>query len=256
MQYNNQSFWTSIAPVTRHLLIINVLVWLATIALQQTGIFDMDRWFALHFWKGSHFHVGQLFTYMFMHDTRSFAHIFFNMFSLWMFGSLLERILGSKRYLFYYISCGIGAALIQELVWQFTWQNVLLGCVTGPAGTTATDVINAANAGMTGFTMDDFFNGLIGGGLISVGASGAVFGILLAFGMLFPNMPMYLFFIPVPVKAKWVVIGYGLLELYFGITGRQPGVAHFAHLGGMIAGIIMILYWRYNGTLRRSNGFY
>jgi membrane associated rhomboid family serine protease len=83
-----------------------------------------------------------------------------------------------------------------------------------------------------------------------------VFGILLAFGMLFPNMPMYIFFIPIPVKAKWVVLAYGLLELYFGISGNQPGVAHFAHLGGMIAGIVMILYWKQKGTLTRGNGFY
>ena len=173
-----------------------------------------------------------------------------------MFGNLLERVLGSRRFLIYYTVCGVGAALVQELVWQFSWQSILLAHVTGPAGSTVTDVINAANSGMTDFSMDDFFNGYLGGGMVTVGASGAVFGILLAFGMIFPNMPMYLFFIPIPVKAKWVVIGYGLLELYFGLSGNQPGVAHFAHLGGMLFGIFMILYWRHQGRLTRGNGFY
>lgn len=188
---------------------------------------------------------------MFMHDTSNVAHIFFNMFSLWMFGSLLERVMGSKRYLFFYISCGLGAALVQELVWQFSWQDILASSVTGPASSSITDIIKAINEGHAAFTMDDFYNSMV-----TVGASGAVFGILLAFGMIFPNMPLYLFFIPIPIKAKWVVLGYGLLELYFGISGNQPGVAHFAHLGGMLAGIIMILYWRNQGTLTRGNGFY
>lgn len=256
MQYNNRSFLSSIAPVTRHLLIINVLMWLATIVLMRTNGLDLVRWLGLHFWRGSEFMVWQPLTHMFMHDTHSFTHIFFNMFMLWMFGSLLERVFGSKRFLFYYLACGIGAALIQELVWELSWRNLLLSCVTGPAGTTVADVINAANSGMTNFTMDDFFNGHLGGGLIAVGASGAIFGILLAFGMIFPNMPMLIFFIPVPIKAKWVVLANGLLELYFGISGHQPGVAHFVHLGGMLIGILLILYWRHKGTLRRTNGFY
>lgn len=249
MQNENRSFLSLIAPVTRHLLIINVLVWLATMALQRAGIIDLDRWLALHFWKASDFNMAQLFTYMFMHA--NFTHLFVNMFSLWMFGSLLERVMGSKRYLFYYISCGLGAAIAQELVWQFSWQSILQGFVVGGQNMSVTEIINSINAGNADFTMDFFYNRLL-----TVGASGSVFGLLLAFAMIFPNMPMYLFFIPIPVKAKWVVIGYGLLELYFGISGNQPGVAHFAHLGGMIAGIIMILYWKHDGTLRRTNGFY
>ena len=251
MQNNNRSFLASIAPVTRHLLIINVLVWLATIALQRAGIIDLNRWLGLHFWKGTNFNVVQLFTYMFLHDTSGIAHILFNMFSLWMFGNLLERVFGSKRYLFYYITCGLGAAFLQELVWQFSWQDILASSVTGPTGASVGEIIDAINQGHAAFTMNEFYNSLV-----TVGASGAVFGILLAFGMIFPNVPMYIFFIPIPVKAKWVVIGYGLLELYFGISGNQPGVAHFAHLGGMLAGILLILYWRHTGVLRRRDGFY
>ena len=251
MQYNDKSFFASIAPVTRHLLIINVIMWLATIAFQRANIIDLNQLLGLHFWKASSFMIWQPFTYMFMHDTSGLMHILFNMFSLWMFGSLLERVFGSKRYLIYYLVCGLGAALVQELVWQLTWKDMLMHSVTGPAATSVESVIQALEQGHGPFTLDEFY-GFMG----TVGASGAVFGILLAFGMIFPNMPLYLFFIPVPLKAKWVVLGYGLLELYFGISGNQPGVAHFAHLGGMLAGIILILYWKYTGVLRRSNGFY
>ena len=238
-------------PVTRHLLVINVVIWLATIVFLRTGVIDLQRWLGLHFWQASNFNPAQFFTYMFMHDTSGVAHIFFNMFSLWMFGSLLERVLGSKRYLFYYISCGLGAALVQELVWQFSWQDILASSVTGPASSSITDIIKAINEGHAAFTMDDFYNSMV-----TVGASGAVFGLLLAFGMLFPNMPMYIIPFPFPIKAKWMVLGYGLLELFFGVSGTMGHVAHYAHLGGMLAGIIMILYWRSNGTLTRGNGYY
>ena len=235
MQYNNRSFWSSIMPVTKHLLIINVIVWLATIVFGRAGIIDLERYLGLHFWLGSDFNPAQLFTYMFMHDSSGFAHIFFNMFSLWMFGSLIEKVLGSKRYLFYYISCGLGAALVQELVWQLSWQ----------------DMYNSISVQYPGFPADQFYNLLV-----TVGASGAVFGILLAFGMIFPNMSMYIIPFPFPIKAKWVVLGSGAIELFFGISHTMNGVAHYAHLGGMIAGILMILYWKHNGTLTRGNGFY
>ncbi len=249
MQYNNRSFWNSIMPVTRHLLMINLIMWLATLALRQAGIIDLDRWLGLHFWKGSEFNPAQLFTYMFMHA--DLMHIFVNMFMLWMFGSLLERVLGAKRYIFYYISCGLGAALVQELVWQFSWQSILASNVSGPAGATVTEVINAINSGHAAFSMDDFYNSLI-----TIGASGAVFGVLLAFGMLFPNMTMYVIPFPFPIKAKWVVLADGLIELFFGLSGTMSNVAHFAHLGGMLAGIIIILYWKHDGTLSRGNGLY
>ena len=248
MQLNTRSFWGSIMPVTKHLLAINIIVWLATIVFQRVGFIDLERWLGLHFWKGSDFNIAQMFTYMFMHDTKNIYHILINMFSLWMFGSLLERVLGSKRFLFYYISCGLGAALAQELVWQFTWQDILSSFVT-PTNMPISDVIKAINAGNAAFTMDEFYNLLL-----TVGASGAVYGILLAFGMIFPNMPMYIIPFPFPIKAKWVVLGYGVFELMFGITGSLNHIAHFAHLGGMIARIFMILYWKHNGTLTR-NGY-
>jgi len=249
MQQSNRSFLASIPPATLHLLIINVLMWLATVAFQRAGMIDLDRLLGLHFWLGSDFNPYQFVTYMFMHG--GITHLFFNMFSLWMFGCLLERVLGTKRYLIYYFVCGIGAALAQELVWQFSWQEILAGSVTGPAAGSIQEIINAINSGHAAFTMNDFYNSLI-----TVGASGAVFGILLAFGMLFPNMPMYIIPIPFPIKAKWMVIAYGLIELFFGISHTMSGVAHYAHLGGMLAGIVLILYWKKSGTLSNGYGFY
>ena len=233
-----------------HLMIINVIVWLAALVCQKTGRFDLTQLLGLHFWKGDAFNPYQLFTHMFMHDTSGFTHIFFNMFSLWMFGSLIERVLGSKRYLFYYISCGLGGALAQELVWQFSWQDILVNRVS-VTGVSAADIINAINSGQAGFTLNEFYNDLV-----SIGASGAVFGILLAFGMIFPNVKMFIIPFPFPIAAKWVVIGYGVIELFFGISGAMSSIAHFAHLGGMVAGIIMILYWKHSGALTRRNGFY
>ena len=142
---------------------------------------------------------------------------------------LLERVMGAKRYIFFYISCGLGAALVQELVWQFS-----IGDLSGYTG---------VNTGSEVISVDQFYNLLI-----TVGASGAVFGILLAFGMLFPNMPLYIMFIPIPVKAKWAVLGYGLIELFFGVTGSMDHVAHFAHLGGMLFAFIIIMYWKKKGV--------
>lgn len=249
MQYTNRSFLTSMPPVTRHLLIINVLMYLATFVLQQRGILDLNSWLGLHFWKASDFNPYQFFTYMFMHG--GVWHLFVNMFSLWMFGALLERVLGSNRFLLYYIVCGLGAGLAQELMWQFTWQDILVSRITVPVGATVQEVIEAINSGHAEFTMNDFYNHLL-----TIGASGAAFGILLAFGMLFPNMRMGILFFPYPVKAKWFVLGYGVAELLFGITGTWSGVAHFAHLGGMITGIVLILYWKYNGTISNRYGFY
>lgn len=239
MQYHNRSAGLNMPPATKHLMIVNVIVWLATFVSYQMwksangsldpGLFmdhnPLYRLLGLHYWLASSFRPWQLLTYMFMHDPTNIYHIFCNMFSLWMFGGLIERQLGTKRYLLYYLLCGLGAALVQELVWMVEFNAVY----------------NVSPA-----VLDQF---------VTVGASGAVFGILLAFGMFFPNVKMYIIPFPFPIKAKWVVIGYGVLELFFGISGTMSGVAHFAHLGGMIAGIIMILYWKHTGIIRR-NDFY
>ena len=257
----NNNRWGSMMPtVTKHLIIINAIMWVATILLGSQNIVDLTELLGLHFWQGSDFHSYQFLTYMFMHDAgdpatqgvftamaTSIYHIFFNMFSLWMFGMLLERVMGAKRYLIFYIVCGLGAGLVQELVWQFSWESILAG-INHVETQVITNAI--ANGEVTSELVNQFHNNLI-----TVGASGAVFGILLAFAMLFPNMPLYIMFIPIPIKAKWAVIGYGVLELFFGVTGTADHVAHFAHLGGMLFAFIILLYWKKKGIFR-FNGSY
>lgn len=244
------SFWDSIPTVTKNLLIINVLLWFATVVLIRTMSLDLTDWLGLRYWRAADFNAYQLLTYMFMHDSSSITHVFFNMFSLWMFGRILERTLGSKRFLFYYLTCGIGAGLVQELAWEFTWQSEFIPALANQNGLTFDQVKALMASGQLNNAIGQFQNMLV-----TVGASGAVFGILLAFGMLFPNLPMYFILIPIPIKAKWMVLGYGLIELFFGVAGFQGNVAHFAHLGGMLFGFLTILYWRHKGTFTH-NGYY
>ena len=201
MRYSGNSFIDSIPPVTRNLLIINFLVWFAQSALPRVGV-NIEHILALHYWEASQFNPVQLVTYMFLHG--DFSHIFFNMFSLWMFGRILEQVMNGKRFLFYYLTCGIGAALVQELVWTFTWRSELIPILANANHVSVeymTNVIDYAIA--AGKDLPVLNN------LATIGASGGVFGILLAFGMLFPDMPLYIMFIPVPVKAKWMVIEIG-----------------------------------------------
>lgn len=243
------SLFTNLPPVTKNLLIINVIMWIATVVFLQKGIIDLNDWLGLHYWRASDFNPAQVFTYMFMHDSSSFMHLFFNMFSLWMFGVTLERVLGPKRYAFFYLTCGLGAALAQELVWEFTWQNSFIPAIANTYALSFNEVMTLMNNGSLNVAMNQYFNMLL-----TVGASGAVFGILLAFGMIFPNMPMYIIPFPFPIKAKWMVIGYGAIELFFGLSGRMDNVAHFAHLGGMLFAFLLIYYWKKKGTI--GNGFY
>lgn len=216
--------------VTKHLLIINVLCYFGTLVAKRYGI-DLNDLLGLHFFLADAFNPVQLVTYMFMHA--NFEHIFFNMFAAWMFGRTLETVWGPKRYLIYYLVCGIGAGLIQEGVQYINYAVNL-------------SHYNMVSTGMGVIPMSQFLNELN-----TVGASGAVYGILLAFGMLFPNAELFIFPLPMPIKAKYLVIGYAVIELFLGITGGD-GVAHFAHLGGMLFGLILILHWRkHNGGGQR-----
>ena len=246
------NFWNRIPPVTKNLIIINFIVWLAMVLLPSSASNSIERMGALHYFMSPDFRPWQIFTYMFMHDTHGLAHILFNMFGLLMFGSVLERVFGAKRYLFFYITVGMGAALVQEGVYAL-WINHLAGQL--PDGVTLSQVAEEGSKLIArGMNWNDetlgTLNMLIN--VPTVGASGALYGILLGFAMLFPNMPLYLFFIPVPIKAKWMVLGYGLIELFFGVTGMQSGVAHFAHLGGMIVAFFLIVYWRKKGEINRG----
>ena len=216
--------------VVKNLLIINALAFLAYYSFNRFGI-DFNDKLGLHFFKASGFRPYQLLTYMFMHA--NFAHIFFNMFALWMFGNVLENIWGPKRFLIFYLVCGVGAGLTQELVQYIQY-------------TTQLAQYSQVNLGGNIVSMDSYLNLMT-----TVGASGAIYGILLAFGMMFPNSLIYVYF-AIPIKAKWFVILYAVIELIsgLGVTGSD-NVAHFAHLGGMLFGLILILLWR-----KRQRNYY
>ena len=198
-------------------------MFLACLAAERYGI-DLNDYLGLHFFMSEGFMPHQLVTYMFMHG--GFSHIFFNMFAVWMFGRTLEMVFGSKRFLNYYLVCGIGAGIVQEVI-QYVFY--------------ATELVryDSVNIGVEIVPMAEYLNLMT-----TVGASGAVYGILLAFGMLFPNSQMFVFPLPFPIKAKFFVIGYAVIELFLGLGQTGDGVAHFAHLGGMIFGFLLIMYWR------------
>ena len=210
-------------PVTKNLIIINVLCFMAAIVGERYGL-NLNDTLGLHYFGSDKFRLYQLFTYMFMHG--GFEHIFFNMFAVWMFGRTLELVLGPKRFLTYYMVCGIGAGLVQEVVQYIEYATTLSN-------------YSGVDTGLAVIPMEEYLNMMT-----TVGASGAVYGILLAFGMLFPNSQMFVFPIPFPIKAKFFVIGYAVIELLSGLGASGDGIAHFAHLGGMIFGFFMIMHWR------------
>ena len=223
--------------VVKNLLIINGLLFLATISLNNLGI-DLVKIFGLHQFQSPDFRPHQLITHLFMHG--SFTHLFFNMFALWMFGKILENIWGEKRFLIYYMITGIGAAFIHLMISQYQIISI---------SNHIPELVNIAIEGRynPSIPLSKKLTQLII--TPTVGASGAVFGLLLAFGMLFPNALLYLYF-AIPIKAKYFVIGYGILELYAGISNNPAdNVAHFAHLGGMIFGYFLIKYWKKNTTV-------
>lgn len=194
-------------PVVKNLIIANCLIWLATYLIPSFN--SLAGTYGQLFWvESQYYHTYQFVTYMFLHG--SLSHLFFNMFALWMFGRTLEYELGSRRFIIYYMVCGIGAALLQMMVAWLSHEYE--------------------------FTM--------------LGASGAVMGLLLAFGVMHPNEPIFIIPFPFPIKAKWFVIGYAVLELFLGWRGWDAGVAHFAHVGGMLWGWMLLSYWKKRGFIR------
>ena len=221
-QFRPQGF--SILPlVVKNLLIINAIFYLGTWAADVAWHIDLSDYLGLHYIGASDFRPYQFVTYMFMHG--NFAHLFFNMFALWMFGNSIENVWGPKRFLIFYFVCGIGAGLTQELVQYIQLSDIV-------------EHYQYVNLGNRSIPVDDYLNMLT-----TVGASGAVYGILLAFGMMWPNSRIYIYF-AIPIKAKWFVIIYGLIELFSGFSSVD-NVAHFAHVGGMLFGFLLIMYWRY-----------
>ena len=228
--------FSELPEVVKNLLILNGLFFLATVSLSNFGI-DLVKILGLHQFQSTDFRPHQLITHLFMHG--NFTHLFFNMFALWMFGKILENVWGSKRFLIYYMITGIGAASIHLLISQYQIISI---------SNQIPEMVNLAVEGRynPSIPISKKLTQLII--TPTVGASGAVFGLLLAFGMLFPNALLYLYF-AIPIKAKYFVIGYGLIELYAGISNNPAdNVAHFAHLGGMIFGFFLIKYWKNNMT--------
>jgi membrane associated rhomboid family serine protease len=241
--YRSTSF-NQIPEIVKNLLIINGLLFLGTITLENYGI-DITRMLALHQFQSPNFMPHQLITHFFMHA--NFTHLFFNMFALWMFGKILENVWGGKRFLVYYMITGLGAAALHLAISQY--EIFSLQSQLNPAELSI--LLENGKSILEG--NQNYSNHIMGRlnlliNTPTVGASGAVFGILLAFGMLFPNTLLYIYF-AIPVKAKYFVMVYGALEIYYGIANNPAdNVAHFAHLGGMLFGFILLKYWQKNNT--------
>lgn len=237
----------SIPPVVKNLIIINVLMLLATYIMSMQGV-ELSRILGLHFFASPQFEPYQIVTHMFMHG--GFTHLLFNMFALWMFGRILESVWGPKRFFIYYFVTGLGAAALHTFVNFIEYQSVVSKMTPEQIDLV---VQNGTSIWMQGKNYTDPLMGKLNVllNVPTVGASGAVFGVLLGFGMLFPNTQLMLLFPPIPIKAKYFVIGYGLIELYLGLARPGSNVAHFAHLGGMLFGYLLIRYWNKN-----TNNFY
>ncbi len=269
---NYRPVMSSIPPVVKNLIIINVLLLVATYMLQNAGI-DLVEHLGMHYPASEKFRLHQIITHMFMHG--GLTHLFFNMFALFMFGRVLESVWGSKRFLVYYFVTGLGAIVLHNFVNYLEFSSID-NTIKAFQNTPSPDILDQfvkRNLPQASVQVRDFIQNWYndpanssfaaeGLGLMerikqlkmdipTVGASGAVFGVLLAFGMLFPNTQLMLLFPPIPIRAKYFVIGYGLIELYLGFSKPGSNIAHFAHLGGMLFGYILIKYWN-----KRTTHFY
>lgn len=229
----------NIPTITKNLLIINVLMFAACFVLGRLGI-DLNNLLGLHFFLSSDFHLWQLVSYMFMHG--GLTHIFFNMFALWMFGRIVESVWGPKRFLTYYLTCGIGAGLIQMITQFCSFYMLASSQIPGFGIGDVMVVAHNSQPVLSSWT--------------TVGASGAIYGILLAFGMLFPEERIFIFPLPVPIKAKWFVAIYAALELFLALSMPGDSVAHCAHLGGMLFGFLLIRHWQRPAARRFGYGGY
>lgn len=228
-------------PVVKNIIMVNVLLLLAYYAVRSVFGVDLNSILGLYFPKSESFKPVQILTHMFMHA--GIWHLFFNMYALFIFGQVLENVWGPKRFLIYYMVCGLGAALVHETVIAFEYAKIMK--IISPEQLQivldeGADILREGKV-YTNNTMQDLQLLL---NTPTVGASGAVFGILLAFGILFPNTQLMLLFPPIPIKAKYFVLAYGAIELYLAFTQPGSNIAHAAHLGGMLFGYILIRYWR------------
>lgn len=228
------NLFSNLGPVTKNLLIINIICFIGSAIFEQS-----TRFFGIFYPDSPFFKIWQVITYMFMHG--GFNHIFFNMFSLLMFGSIIEQVLGSKRFLNFYLICGIGA-----LVLQYGVQAIEVYNITGTIRASQYlnfDMLNNQVTSSLALSSADFNTLIEIYSIPLVGASGAIYGLLLAFAYLFPNMSLYLFFIPVPIKAKFFIPILILIEIYLGFSNSGGSIAHLAHVGGALFGYLLIKYW-------------
>jgi len=268
-----RSPFSQIPTVTKNLIIINAVMLVATFLFQARGV-DLTRALGLYYPGSENFRVYQIITHMFMHG--GLWHLFFNMFALFMFGRVLESVWGPRRFLFYYFVTGLGAAALHMFVNYLEiapMAEAIKAFKNTPAPEVFSEFVNNYQRTIENFGFNRpaimefaaqwydapssasyereaiaFVDKLmqVRMNIPTVGASGAVFGVLLGFGMLFPNTQLMLLFPPIPIKAKYVVIGYGVLELLLGLSMAGSNIAHFAHLGGMLFGFILIKYWNKN----------
>ena len=237
----------NIPPVVKNLLIINVIFY---IAMMMFGGPFMTSLLGVHYFDSPDFRIWQVITYMFMHSYQSLFHIMFNMFALYSFGTALEYVMGSKRFLNFYLLTGLGALALQLMVQAYEVYSI-----TGSIVNDGSYIIDSAKRTISfSAEMDEQQASKLLGIYLSsmVGASGAIFGLLIAFGMLFPNMELMIMFIPVPIKAKYIIPAYILLELFLGVKQIEgDSIAHYAHLGGALFGFILVKLW----GLRRNDRF-
>ncbi|MGX5688641.1 rhomboid family intramembrane serine protease [Arcticibacter tournemirensis] len=241
--------FANISPVVKNLLIINGIFFLATMLFKSNPSIPIVQYLAVYYFDSPFFKVWQVVSYMFMHG--GFAHIMFNMFALYSFGSVLEYMIGSKRFLNFYLITGLGALALQYFV-----QAIELYNITGSITNNGSFMIDTITGGFSYNTqlLTESQAATIANIYLTpmVGASGAIFGVLAAFGLLFPNAELMVFLIPVPVKAKYLIPVYIVIELFLGVAQFSgDSVAHFAHLGGALFGFILIKIWK----IRRPGGF-
>lgn len=257
----------SLPPVVKNLLIINVVMflasWLMPIFLMRWGLnVRLEDLLGMHYFASEKFNLIQMLTYMFLHASfPNITHIFFNMFALFMFGPILEHVWGPRKFLIFYLVTGVGAGIVQQLFWYIDMGGLFEAMDAAVSSGSAESLVPyygelskyfrfAGNFGQIQSADILMMKKELQNALLTIGASGAVFGILLAFGWLFPEERLFLIFIPIPIKARYFVAGYAVLELFLGVSSfKGDSVAHFAHLGGMLFGLILILYWKKKGKL-------
>lgn len=274
MSSRRASIFETTPPVVKNLILINIVMLVITWFFRQSAGIDLNARLGLYLPLSPHFRPYQLITHLFMHG--GITHLFFNMFALWMFGRVLEQVWGSKRFLIYFLATGLGAALIHLLVNYIHFiaiRSDAIAMLNTPSPETFAAFVSKHFSEYYAQVYEKFLGRWFANpassvmveqaseytrqllnlqlSIPTVGASGAVYGVLLAFGMLFPNTILMLIIPPIPVKAKWMVMFYGGLELYLGLTQPGSNIAHFAHLGGMIFGFFLIKYWQ-----RRKDIFY